>query len=265
MKIGILTDIHLRSPKSIELYYGSVVNEEVNSLFDRIKAFEDCIIDLDCEILILSGDISAADSLNDLDFVFKTIKSVRADLKVLVVKGNHDYWESKNHFISLDELIEEHNKIFKKYGITYLQDSCFKKDNLLIVGYDGWYHINPHDQTKDMTMIPRFNSKGADSFSFLKKIEYISLDRIFNELDKAEYNGKTKICVTHFNFDADVGYDNLKANPFHLSLLKEKSHIIIYGHNHKSEDRMIDGVRVINAGVSKQKNKFNFKIIELNI
>lgn len=279
MKIGILTDIHLKSPKSIEKEYGnfsrrfdseetSVENDlkkskEVKRLLDRANAFREFIIDIDCDILILSGDISSSDSIDDLDYVFSIIKSRREDLKVLMVKGNHDYWENYRPYISLDELIEEHSKIFKKYGVVYLQDNHFIKENILFVGYDGWYNVDPRSQTKDNTMIPRFNSLGADSFLFMKKREMVGLDRVLKELSKDENKGKYKICVTHFNFKSDPNYENLKANPNFLSILKENCNIVIFGHNHLVEDRIEDGVRLINAGVSKEYNKFNLKIIEI--
>lgn len=244
MKIGVITDIHILAYEN------------------KAKDFEAFIDLLDVDILICAGDWCSFD-YKEMEIPFKIIRSRHQFLPILTVLGNHCYWTT-DHFISLDELIDQQSELMNKYNIHYLEQNPFIKDNIAVFGYDGWY-IQENKKSKDSSMIPIKCSSG-NSFQQLKRKEQNGMYHILDNIDN--HKDKTRLCVTHFPFWADSEeYKIWNANPRHFDLIiKDNFDYLILGHNHNEQDEVIDGVRVINPGADYFKvpslNKF-FKIIEI--
>ena len=245
MKIGIITDPHLSDENNKK-------TEDFESFAPNISAH--------CDVLVVSGDMASTNP-HEAELFFKIARRNNPYLPIVFVRGNHDVWAHTPDFRSISDIFLFQEKFCKKYKIHDLEfNGELVINDVSFVGYMGWYASRNND-TKDYERIPRQNSLGADTFSFFKKLEGDSLDKIAD----MELSGKKKVCVTHFNLLPNKGYENLSGNPRFFELfLKDKFDLVIMGHSHKKMDKVIDGCRVVNAGADYSENPGNFfKVIEI--
>lgn len=243
MRIGLITDIHISAYEGKEVDFGYFLDSFIPQI----------------DILIISGDLSS-NSYLDIEKVFIPIRQ-RTKMPVLVVMGNHDFWD-EDQKVSLDEIFEYHKHICAKYAIHYLEeDGPFETDSLAIVGFNGWYHLKDSG-TNDYKLMPKRSSFGGDIYHVMKKIEGDSLQRVLDyKLDKP----KTKICVTHFGFDfSSEAYSRMIANPRHKEFLTERFDYLIVGHSHQKIKQTVDGCVIINVGADYMSSPAGFhKILKL--
>lgn len=216
---------------------------------EKLKEFKAFIQKVEAEVdgFICAGDWASVD-FREIETDFFVLREA-TQKPVLTVFGNHCHWvrESGRSSISLDEIFSYHRDVSKKYNITYLEEEYFETDSLFIGGFNGWYNKEDATLTKDYLFIPSQNSYGGTSFQVLKKKES---DALFKLLDKADtITNKKKICVTHFGFISDPGFEGYRANPRHYeAFIKEKFDVLIFGHSHRKIEVQDEKCLVINAG-----------------
>lgn len=202
MKILLLSDLH----------YG--FNENTPKV---LKKFLQLINTLAFDVVVITGDL-ISHKQSQMDQVCHLLRSfIDSTIPILVVKGNHDYWNSPK--LELQQMFMMHGNIFKTYNITHLQGESFVRDNVIIVGFDGWYG----------TQFPLTNDREwmlDETFKTLMDIADFEMQRIL-EINKSN---KKLIAVTHFGLWEDVYYSgNHKFGEF----LENKADVVLYGHTHK--------------------------------
>jgi predicted phosphodiesterase len=241
MKFGIFSDPH------------------INSLKNKPKLFEDFILSMEPSVdgFICSGDWASFD-VKEIEQAFKIIRNI-TQKPILTVFGNHCHWTNQSRDLSLDEVLEYHSDICKKYNITYLEEETFETDTSIITGFNGWYYTT-NTGTKDLEMLPMQNSYGANPFHVLMKKALNKLDRAIEIVSDSE---KQKVCVTHFSFTTDPLYERKSGNIRHLEQIKEHFNILICGHSHQKHDTVGGSLRIINPGADYYKYDDYFYILDL--
>jgi len=205
------------------------------------------------DIIVHSGDFSCNDQ-RQLKYSLRFLREAFPKLPILVVKGNHDYWQYSTSY-TYNELINMHNEWFKKYNIHYLQDNPFEIDNVKFFGFDGWYS-NPSIDTNDFKMIPlMINNMYMDKY-----FQKVAEDKFYNILmnEKKEKN----VLVTHFPlFRTNIGQiygGNIKW----IDFLVNDFDLLLCGHYHKNRvDRKMKRMRIDIPFVNYDKP--DFSIIEI--
>lgn len=228
MKTTILTDIHIG------------FNAKKLSKF---KKFIQRMVSFNVECLIISGDISC-NKPKQIEQAFRVIREVTKEMKVLVVFGNHDYWDADRDFKNILQLMDYRDQICKEYDIQYLHTNHFENDYVQVFGYDGWYTV-PDPGSNDVMMMPGNNMA---NFHILRTREEEAVEYILKRLNK----DKITIVATHFNPIADDRKWQLMSGNSNMffRLLDQNINLFIYGHTHNPEDGVFDktGTRILNVG-----------------
>jgi predicted phosphodiesterase len=234
MKIGIITDIHIS-------HYPEKKDE-----------FKKFLEDLRVDMLIIAGDIVSSEQ-SDMELCLKMIRENDPFLKVLLVRGNHCFWNPDRPFDSVFELDLFHKELFKKYDIHYLQQNKFEDENLIIYGFDGWYRFS-ETGTNDITMMPTTSGMGElTPFQYLQREERDAVDYIVKDLEENP-SKKTKIVVTHFNVICeDLAYEKMSGNPRYVDILCPDIDYLFFGHTHQEYSATHHGCEVINVGADYDK------------
>jgi predicted phosphodiesterase len=239
------------------------------------------------DVLFLVGDL-ITNNQESLDQFFKLLREYLPVVKVIVVRGNHDFWD-KTYFqsskkfinanpmhapyevyrhrrytayckpISWRELLENHQQIFKRYDIIHLDGSeHVLTPHTTVVGFDGWYHVVDLNQmrTNDYSMLPE-NIESAPVMSYLRH-------KAEKDLDIAT-GDKFVIGMTHFppfssdqpgvTFSVD---ENRTGNPKFLDPLTDKCDILLVGHNHEETDLSYHGCRILNSGAPYDERRQSY-------
>ena len=211
-----------------DLHYGFSKNSRkiLKEVFVEIESkFEDT------DIVIISGDIA---SVGEKHFkkCLKLLREVIPNKRVIVVPGNHDFWDCNNRprrtVLSLDV---EYNDYCSKLNIDYLSGDIIQINNLLIAGFGGWYnHFNA--PTNDKKYLLKY---GYISFKHLQEKAYQDLQNIMYRM--GDFNKDLyKICVTHF---APFGRNEedlmFSANPSYYQFIAETFDMLQVGHSHRHE------------------------------
>lgn len=187
----------------------------------------------------------------------RTLKMFRkflGDTPIATVRGNHSFWEYNKKFYHdqtkeigmpmWGELDRKHKEWFKEFNITHLEDEPVVIDDVIIVGFDGWYNLS-FPPTNDKYFI-RNNIEGVWFHTWLANRAYKQMEKLLLT-DYSKY--RAAICVTHFPpFTEDPAYVDFCANPNYLEFLTETFDVLCVGHSHKYCDTVINGCRVINPG-----------------
>lgn len=279
LRIGILSDLHFgydsNSPKRIARALAKLAEQGIS-------------------VLIISGDLIASKQ-NQLSSLFKLVrKYFPAPFPVLIVRGNHDFWDDdcwNNKYsprykkYSWPVLMKEQDSRFEAFGIHHLEKKPFVLDNVVILGFDGWYG-NTRPPTKDLDYMPQF-IEGVPTHVYLSSKAGKDLNWVLNQ-DTSQY--RAAICVTHFptfikrqtRFSrmvdsakrvlSKVGFsfydqeselsEKMSANLRYHEFLTEQFDVLIAGHSHKRSDWIERGCRIINSGgyytLKKSKRGLDF-------
>lgn len=239
MKLLLFTDPHRGYDNNT-----SIIHDKV---FHSLKG-------VDFDIVVVSGDWG----ITKLDHVKKSFKAFRVafpDKPIVGVLGNHDLWDKQTK--SIQHKFSEIAKYAQEYKIHLLEKNAYELENLVILGFNGWYHC-PHPDTRDSEYMTQFvNGQSVDNYLRQKADE-----AIYYMMDYPK-EGKKIVSVSHFPCieEAMDGEPTWNGNPKHGDILKEFSKVIIFGHTHSSLDLTVDNVRVVNVG--SNYNKLMFKIIEV--
>lgn len=206
------------------------------------------------DMVLVSGDLGTS-KLKDVSNCFKALRKAFPKIPILVVLGNHDLWDKT--YRSLRQKIEKIKDFAEEFDIQLLENNPWENENLIIMGYDGWYKYDPI-QSRDAEFMRHMFIEDTPQFHWLRQKADAAVNFI---LDYDRKNKKT-IVMTHFPIiDELIDIPELSGNPMHGQVLLPISDVIIFGHSHLAVDEMIGKTRVINAG--SDYNAVRYKVIEL--
>lgn len=219
MKIHLVSDLHLEMSKFHPIYLSKV----------------------DCDVLVLAGDIGAPFTRkykNFIDLCSRTFKYV------ILVAGNHEYYNKKHTIEQINEQIEKVASLYS--NIYFLQQKMVILEGIRFIGCTLWSNpLNDTGLTNDFTRI-----NGLDEIKY-KQLHYsdkLWLNHVINE----PFDGQT-IVVTHHvpSFSLlNSKYTDTIMNSYYASNLDnlfEKVNYWFCGHTHTSICKEINNcVCVIN-------------------
>ena len=233
MKIGMITDIHLKTG-----------DEEAEQ---KDKDFKQFLSTLRVDILLVTGDVNS-NRFSEFEKFYRMVRESDPYLTVCAVRGNHEAWCIDMPFSNLVEIENKQMEVFKKYNIHYLEHNKYENEKIIIYGFDGWYkHTNTGTNDKDM--MPNNSGMGElTPFQHKQRNEVKALDYIFDELEKDKESTKKKLVATHFNLIPNVGYEHMSGNDRYLDLITPEVDYLVFGHTHRVVDEVVNNCRVINVG-----------------
>lgn len=239
-KIGILSDLHLESS-----------NMKLN---------------LNCDIVVLAGDIS-----QDFSLLYRFFEqNIPETMPIIYVPGNHEY-EGKRYFAVMEEL----KKIEKDFSnLKILQNEAIDIDGIRFIGTTLWSNFEGFGQewknevkkwckfnVVDFSCIFKKNDNNKGDFISSVPYVYWTPDDMEKEFNKAydflKYELRTneteniKFVVTHFAptmKSLDPNYKSGLHSAYWVNDLPELmgfSDYWIHGHTHSSFQYDYEGTKVI--------------------
>lgn len=204
----------------------------------------------DVRALIWAGDIAIDRQRQFLRSMEMARSVLPKELPILLVRGNHDFWDNidkkdkeanRRSFAMLDRM---HQEWFEKLDIHHLEKEPFVLDDVIILGWDGWYG-NTNPPTNDERFMFR-DIEGCPMHTYMSNRAWNNFEKV---LEYPVEGFRKSVAVTHFNPYAGERH-NLEscANPKFYDLIKQKVDVFCCGHNHQHKDRIEDGCRVLNCG-----------------
>jgi len=243
IKIALTTDSHYGHSKNTH----KIHEKFLKRLNLAIKAD-------DVKVLIHTGDWISYKQ----DQLERTLKMFRKyiDIPIVCVRGNHDLWQydkrNDGRKLTLMELDEQHNKWFKENDIHHLENGPFIVDDVIIVGFDGWYNMC-YPPTNDAEHM-KSNVEGVPTMVYLSGKTYSKLDNLL-QIDLSCY--RSSVMVTHHPpFTEDVQYLDYCANPNYFQPIKDKFDAFCTGHSHHYWNESQDNCLILNAGSDYDKPRY---------
>ena len=229
----------------------------------RHEKFFEQIKKEDFDLLIHAGDWSSSrqDQFRRTMAMFR--RELGDDVPILAVRGNHDFWDFKKggrkmqRKYFLPELMRMHDEWFDEYNITYLGRSMYQQDDVVFVGFDGWYgSSNP--PTNDGHFMIR-DVEGCPTMTYMANKAHKDLDLLLQR-DYSKF--RKSVCVSHFPpFSGDWKGKGFSANFSFFQPMKDKFDVLCFGHSHRRVDREEDGTKIYNCG--SDYDKPNYIIFEV--
>lgn len=233
-----------------DLHYGfSSRTRKIHERFVDLVAKK--ISEHNAEIVIITGD-TASTRQKEIDKFFKLLRS-KVSIRVVVVWGNHDYWDddyrtqSKARVRTMGELFQLHKKICEQYDLHYLGDGDLILGDYQICGYDGWYHdVDPGTNDLRPGRMLSF-VESAPTHSYMNYRAHKDCERILESATNSQ--SKIKILVSHFDcVEHEYFGSRHRGDPSHLDALSKIFDFIIYGHTHRRINEPINKARVLSPG-----------------
>lgn len=199
------------------------------------------------DVIIHTGDWGITEPKH-VERAFRQFREYCGDIPIIGVLGNHDYWDRKHEFRSVQELEEKILEWERQYKIQILDGDSVILGNIKIFGFMGWY-ASASAMTNDLFYVPCWTDTDAELRQRARNN--------FNTTINTPRRYKTEICITHFPpYTKDFTYQEFCANQMYFDPLCEKFDYLIVGHSHQQEDFFHKGCRVINPGSDYNKPKF---------
>jgi len=236
-KVGILSDLHL---------------EGSNIKLDN----------LNCDVLVLAGDISQNFSLLGNFFSY----NIPEHIPVIYVPGNHEY--ERKCFHEVIDKLKEFERIFP--NINILQNEAKDIEGIRFIGTTLWSNFEGVEPSKK-DKVKEWCKLNISDFSYIFKKDFInenafiwrpwSPDDMEEEFKKAykflefelkkNHTENPKFVVTHFaphQNSTSKKYEGELGNAYfinHLPELMGFSDYWVHGHTHDSFEYNIQGTKVI--------------------
>lgn len=230
MKILLLSDLHYGYDQNTRIvltkFYKSIINKET---FD---------------IIVITGDINSHKQ-STFESAIKHLREYFKQDTILIVKGNHDWWDTDELFTKIDEIELQQREILKKYRIIDLEEvSMYISYYVGFIGLMGWYGMEL-PPTNDKYNIPE-GLVGMNKLAWKKEkaLEKVKLSKNFDNLKK-------RVVVTHFGFDPVYGYSAKDER-----VIFDNADIVLYGHSHIKDQRERGEVKVYNCGSDYNDPKY---------
>ena len=256
MKVILTTDLHEGFDHKTNRINKKFINKMAQEIVD----------DPDIKVMVITGDL-ASHKPKQFPRILKMLRA-KIHIPILVVRGNHDLWGRKEgkfdrdgkwiqpKFPTIASIYAQQDKWFKDHNIHHFEKDNFKIDDVLFIGWDGWYHsLNP--PTNDDYHMTAY-TEGIRTTEWLTRRAEKEFDRVIFDNTEAKH----RIAVTHHSpLPSDWLYRDHAANPKFLQQITCRFDHFLIGHTHQKTDMVIDGCRIINAG--SHYNKPKYKIFEV--
>ena len=127
-KIYYISDMHIDHKLKRKKFFKKDEKEYLNQQIDEIVLQLCNNIDWKSyPFLLIAGDTSFSYEINEL-FYTKLVEKWMTKRRIIVVLGNHELWE----YSSVEEAIKKYDELFKRLGITFLNNE------LLVADKYGW-------------------------------------------------------------------------------------------------------------------------------
>lgn len=270
MKIGIISDLHYNVWNN---------NKEVNKKF--ITPYKNKV-----DTMIFAGDIVMH---NEFDNWCKTMSTKFKN--IIVVLGNHDYWDIMYNRPSLQEVVRKNRRIAQKYdNIFMLQNDSIVLDDITFIGSTYFADLSKNNLFSSLfglghALTDFRYTDYEDEYNYDKR-EYRPSDITVQHKKAKEYieeeleysqDGKTVI-ITHFAPSKKSIAEQFKTGEASLlndyfcndddQLIKKYTNKIplwIHGHTHTFFDYKIAKTRVVcnPVGYPNELNDFTPLIVEI--
>lgn len=252
MKIALTTDLH----------YGY----SMNTYITLSNYFKKNLLQLkESELMVISGDLIASKQ-ESFPQLFKLLRHYyHYDKEILIVRGNHDYWdyENKHNYDAYKYMQDNFRKECDLFEITYLPDSPWYTKNFVFYGFDGYYAQIP-PKTNDVRNMP-LQAHDEDIHIHLNRKAHNHLQAILRDVDgfKNKHPDKKLVCVTHYNLKAEPAWEFMSGHRSYLDAITGAGFkYLFWGHNHKKENFKYtyngNTINVINAGGDYDKPSLMF-------
>lgn len=232
-KICLLSDLHYG--------FDSKTHIIISDFFNRMKAKKP-------DILLIAGDIISHMQCQWRG-ILKILRTYFPEIPILIVKGNHDYWDGDYSFGRFCDLAEFHRRMFHDYNVTYLETEHYETDELVIYGFDGWYG-STEPPSNDTSYIGEVIN-GTPMHRYMWYKGWIALNNIPFKTKK-----KT-IIVSHFELNTHSMGGDIALLPD----IKSKADIFCVGHSHQEVNTTDGELQIYNCG--SDYNKPNYILFEV--
>lgn len=238
MKVALTSDLHRGA------------SQKTHKIHD--KFFDELEQDKSWDVLLIAGDL-AISKTEQMESLFAHLRKY-ISRPILVIRGNHDYWHkdrTNSEYRGTRELTvcdTMHKQYFKTYDIHHLEGNPYVKDDVAIIGWDGWYTLPLHIRgTNDHEWMPLFTDN-MDTERWLLKKATRDENRIVDEIDL--HADKKIVLVNHMPI---IYLESLRhigsAIPGLWDIVKDKIKVYCYGHVHQKNDDVYEGIRIYSADV----------------
>ena len=193
---------------------------------------------------LIAGDF-AADEQEQIGHCFAFLrKYIPYAIPIIIVYGNHDYW-SFSKKMTHSEVEKLHGELERAYNIHYLGNASYVIEDVLIVGFDGWYH-HRNPPTKDHKYLAFQWVDGKPTMEFFRDKAAKDLDIILG----LQTEGFRKVVgMSHFpTYVENSARENLCGNPSFLQHMAEFADVWLFGHSHTSEAKVVNECLLLNSG-----------------
>lgn len=187
------------------------------------------------DVLIHCGDMSAVKQ-RSVKASFKQMRETAVDKPILVVRGNHDYWqEQESGRIKKDrkcffEIMDDQREWANEFGITLLDEGeCLETEDVFIGGFSTWYKDPP--VTNDFNYMDRFTHQMDDVNKLLQTKELFTLTNLMYQLESRL--GKTRVVASHMPIFGSSRDQRFTSNFSNQLALKGNCEYYFCGHSHK--------------------------------
>lgn len=242
--------------------------------FKPINQISKLLKNVDADILVLAGDISAINNHEDyLKFLFLISHYSKKYKYILHVSGNHEYYAvTKASETSISDVNKKFKALMKMYP-KYIYMDC---DNItlnindkpyMFAGATLWTKVNPDDYEYVQNSMNDYSHIYTDDATFtvqsMQKIHSKHTTFLKRAIKKADETKTPLIIITHHkpvleNADAvrlNQAYEVDMSKVFVSSNIK----LAIHGHTHVNYDKVINGVRYVSNPKGYVGQKCGFK------
>lgn len=190
----------------------------------------------DIDVIFHAGDWISHDQ-SQWKGITKLFRDLFPKAMIIGVLGNHDYWNKpKKTYAAMDA----DRKIFTDmHEIYLLNGEAMEKDDIIVCGFNGWYHI-PEPPSNDVNWMPEWIDGKYFHMALADKA-----NEMFQRVMSVDVGNKLPICITHHGPDDRSG---MGANPKYITELAKKFNIIVLGHSHMPASYKIGDTLVVNPG-----------------
>jgi len=234
MKIALTSDLHRGFTQKTHMIH--------NTFFKKLEE------DKSWDVLLIAGDL-ATTKPEQVESLLKAIRNITSR-DIAITLGNHDHWAESKDRKSVDLVIQLKTiqGYIEKYNCHYLSGNPYIKGDVAIIGWDGWYTHAPYVRgTRDHEMMPYF-TEGIETERWLIKNAYKDECRVLEEITL--HCDKKIVLVSHMPIISIPSIRHVGTDiPVLWDEVKNKIKAYCYGHVHRKNEEIRDGVRVYSADV----------------
>lgn len=208
-------------------------------------------------VMILSGDICTAHSLNDT--VYQFFDSLKKFKAVVYIPGNHEYY--REHIDKADLKIKEWLKINNFNNVHYLNMNSIIIDDVAFVGATLWTDINKGDPLSKIQV-----ENGLNDYRVIRAAGYQKLrgndtickhmlhkSYLFDEIQRLRPEVRRTVAVTHHAPSEMSVHPRFKGNVLNAAYFSNLEDEVMdkgadyhfHGHMHDNFQYMIGATKVI--------------------